>query len=92
MSKLRVLGVGVVGTLIPFLLMVGALRVISAGLAGIASTSEPVFASGLAWLLLGQALDAPQLVGGGLVVAGVVLAQLTRGSVAGESVAVEVAA
>jgi drug/metabolite transporter (DMT)-like permease len=89
---LRVLGVGLVGTLLPFLLMVTALRVISAGVAGIAATSEPVFASGLAWLLLGQALELPQLVGGALVVAGVVLAQVTRGGAAGESVAVEVAA
>ena len=89
---LRVLGVGLVGTLLPFLLMVTALRIISAGVAGIASTSEPVFASALAWLLLGQVLDLPQLIGGGLVVAGVVLAQITRRGAAGESVAVEVAA
>jgi drug/metabolite transporter (DMT)-like permease len=89
---LRVLGVGVVGTLIPFLLAVSAVRVISAAVAGIAATTEPVFASALAWLLLGQALGLPQLVGGGLVVAGVILAQLARGADAGESVTVEVAA
>lgn len=75
---LRVLGVGLVGTLFPFLLAVNALRVLSAALAGIAATTEPVFASGLAWLLLGQSLGVPQLVGGGLVVGGVVLAQLAR--------------
>ena len=89
---LRVLGVGVVGTLVPFMLAVSAVRVISAGVAGIAATTEPVFASGLAWLLLGQALGLPQLLGGGLVVVGVVLAQVARGSDAGESVTVEVAA
>lgn len=88
---LRVLGVGVVGTLIPFLLAVNAVRVISAGVAGIAATTEPVFGAGLAWLLLGQALGAPQLIGGGLVVTGVVLAQLARTSAGpGESSAVEV--
>ncbi len=75
---LRVLGVGLVGTLFPFLLAVNALRVLTAAVAGIAATTEPVFASGLAWLLLGQSLGAPQLVGGGLVVGGVVLAQLAR--------------
>jgi len=75
---LRVLGVGLVGTLLPFLLVVNALRLLSAAVAGIAATTEPVFAAGLAYLLLGQSLEAPQLVGGGLVVAGVVLAQLGR--------------
>jgi drug/metabolite transporter (DMT)-like permease len=75
---LRVLGVGLVGTLFPFALAVNALRVLSAAVAGIAATTEPVFASGLAWLLLGQSLGAPQLIGGGLVVGGVVLAQLAR--------------
>jgi drug/metabolite transporter (DMT)-like permease len=71
-----VLGVGLVGTLLPFALAVGAVRVISAATAGIAATSEPVFAAGFAWLLLGQHLAPAQLAGGALVVAGVVLAQL----------------
>jgi drug/metabolite transporter (DMT)-like permease len=71
-----VLGVGLVGTLLPFALAVGAVRVISAATAGIAATAEPVFAAGFAWLLLGQHLNPAQLAGGALVVAGVVLAQL----------------
>lgn len=71
-----VLGVGLVGTLLPFALAVGAVRVISAATAGIAATAEPVFAAGFAWLLLGQHLAPGQLAGGALVVAGVVLAQL----------------
>jgi drug/metabolite transporter (DMT)-like permease len=71
-----VLGVGLVGTLLPFALAVGAVRVISAATAGIAATAEPVFAAGFAWLLLGQHLSPAQLAGGALVVAGVVLAQL----------------
>ena len=90
-NTLRVLGVGVVGTLLPFLLVLAALRVISSALAGIAATFEPVFASGLAFLLLGQGLTVPQLLGGALVVVGVVLAQATRGEPA-ESIPVEVAA
>jgi drug/metabolite transporter (DMT)-like permease len=71
-----VLGVGLVGTLLPFALAVGAVRVISAATAGIAATAEPVFAAAFAWLLLGQHLTPAQLAGAGLVVAGVVLAQL----------------
>jgi drug/metabolite transporter (DMT)-like permease len=71
-----VLGVGLVGTLLPFALAVGALRVVSAATAGIAATAEPVFAAAFAWLLLGEHLTLAQLAGGALVVAGVVLAQL----------------
>jgi drug/metabolite transporter (DMT)-like permease len=71
-----VVGVGLVGTLLPFALAVGAVRVISAATAGIAATSEPVFAVAFAWVLLGQRLTPTQLAGAALVVAGVVLAQL----------------
>jgi drug/metabolite transporter (DMT)-like permease len=71
-----VVGVGLVGTLLPFALAVGAVRVISAATAGIAATSEPVFAAAFAWVLLGQHLNLAQLTGATLVVAGVVLAQL----------------
>ncbi len=74
----RVAAVGILGTLIPFALTVWALRILSSALAGIVTTTEPVLAAGLAWLLLGQALTAVQLIGGGLVVAGVVIAQLAR--------------
>lgn len=52
--------------------------VLPAAVAGIAATTEPVFATGLAWLLLNQSLGAAQLAGSGLVVGGVVLAQFAR--------------
>jgi drug/metabolite transporter (DMT)-like permease len=74
----RVLAVGLIGTLLPFALTVAALRWISSAVAGIATTTEPVLAAGLAWLLLGQALGPGQVLGGALVVAGVLAAQLTR--------------
>jgi len=80
---LAVAGVGLVGTLLPFALAVGAVRVISAASAGIAATSEPVFAAAFAWVLLDQRLAPPQLAGGALVVAGVVLAQLAAASSGG---------
>jgi drug/metabolite transporter (DMT)-like permease len=80
---LAVAGVGLVGTLLPFALAVGAVRVISAATAGIAATSEPVFAAAFAWVLLDQRLAPPQLAGGALVVAGVVLAQLAAASSGG---------
>ena len=80
---LAVLGVGVVGTLIPFALAVGAVRVISAAAAGIAATAEPVFAAAFAWLLLGQRLSAGQLAGGALVVAGVAVARVAAAAPSG---------
>lgn len=74
----RVLAIGLLGTLLPFALTVWALRIISSAVAGIATTTEPVLAALLAWVFLHQALAAPQLVGGALVVAGVLVAQLVR--------------
>jgi drug/metabolite transporter (DMT)-like permease len=74
----RVVAVGLLGTLLPFSLVVAALRWVSSAVAGIATTAEPVLAALLAWLLLGQALGSAQLVGGALVVGGVLAAQLAR--------------
>ena len=76
----RVLAVGLVGTLLPFALVVAALRLVTSAVAGIATTTEPVLAAALAWLLLDQSLGAGQLIGGALVVAGVLAAQLTSRS------------
>jgi drug/metabolite transporter (DMT)-like permease len=72
---LAVLGVGIVGTLIPFFLAVAAVRVLSPVAAGIAATVEPPFAAAFAWLFLGQHLTLVQVLGGLLVLVGVVLAQ-----------------
>lgn len=74
----RVVAVGLLGTLLPFGLVVAALRWISSAVAGIATTAEPVLAALLAWLFLGQVLSVPQVIGAGLVIAGVLIAQMTR--------------
>jgi drug/metabolite transporter (DMT)-like permease len=87
---LAVLGVGVVGTLVPFLLAVDAVPVLSPATAGIAATVEPPAAAAFAWLFLAQHLSADQIAGGLLVLAGIVLAQL-RPPVAREALAVEIA-
>jgi drug/metabolite transporter (DMT)-like permease len=84
---LSVLGVGIVGTLIPFSLAVWALRVLPPATAGIAATVEPPFAAAFAWLFLGQHLSLVQIAGGILILAGVVLAQ--RALVMPEALAVE---
>ena len=71
---LAILGVGLVGTLLPFFLAVGAVRVLYPATAGIAAMVEPPAAALFAWIFLGQHLSLVQLAGGTLVVAGVALA------------------
>lgn len=68
----------VLGTIVPFGLMVGALRHIAATRAGIVAMLEPVAASIVAWLWLGEALGGLQLIGGAIVLGGVLLAQTAR--------------
>ena len=68
----------VLGTIVPFGLLVASLRFLPATRAAIAAMIEPVAATVVAWLWLGEALGAAQLGGGALVLAGIVLAQTAR--------------
>ena len=68
-------GVVLVGTLIPFVLMLTAVRHVPASRAGVVATLEPVLAAMIAWPVHGEALAAPQIAGGLLVVAAVVWVQ-----------------
>lgn len=61
----------VFGTLVPFGLYLAGLRWISAAHANITSTIEPVVAAAGAYVVLGEALAWPQLLGGLLVLSGV---------------------
>jgi drug/metabolite transporter (DMT)-like permease len=71
-------GVVVVGTLLPFVAMVAALRLIPASRAGVVATLEPVLGAAFAWVLLDESLAAVQVAGGLLVVAAVVWVQANR--------------
>jgi drug/metabolite transporter (DMT)-like permease len=71
-------GVAVIGTLIPFLLMVSALRHLPAPRVAVVATLEPVLASVLAWALLDQALSLTQISGGVVVLAAVAWVQSHR--------------
>ena len=68
----------VVGTMITFSLLTGALRHVSATRASIVATLEPVLATVVAWLWLGETFGTAQLVGGAVVLAGIFLAQTAR--------------
>jgi len=66
------------GTIVPFGLLVGALRHISATRAGIVAMLEPVAGTLVAWAWLGESLAGLQLVGAAIVLASIFLAQSAR--------------
>ena len=68
----------VFGTIVPFGLVVGALRHIPATRVGIVAMLEPVVASAVAYAWLDEALGGVQIVGGCVVLAGILLAQTAR--------------
>jgi drug/metabolite transporter (DMT)-like permease len=68
----------VIGTMVTFSLLVGALRHISATKASIVASLEPVVATVIAWAWLGETFGATQLIGGAVVIAGILVAQSAR--------------
>jgi drug/metabolite transporter (DMT)-like permease len=73
-----VLWVVVLGAIVPFSLIVGALRHVSATRVGVAAMLEPVVATVVAWLWLQESLAPVQVAGAVVVLAGIVLAQTAR--------------
>jgi len=68
----------VLGTIVPFALVVAALQRISATRAGITAMLEPVLAIAIAWAWLGESLDVVQVSGAAVTLAGVSLALSSR--------------
>ena len=68
----------VLGTIVPFFLIVGSMRHITATRAGIVAMIEPVVASVVAYAWLGETLSGTTLIGGAVVLCGIVLAQTAR--------------
>jgi drug/metabolite transporter (DMT)-like permease len=68
----------VVGTIVPFFLLVSALRHLPATRVGIIAMLEPVVATIVAWAWLEESLSAIQLVGAAVVLGAIVLAQTAR--------------
>jgi len=66
------------GTIVPFFLLVSALRQLPATRVAIIAMLEPVVATIVAWAWLGESLRAPQLGGALIVLAAIVLAQTAR--------------
>ena len=72
------LGVIIVGTLLPFICVVAALRHLPAPRAAVAATLEPVLAAVFAWWLHDEHLALVQLTGGALVLGAVLWVQSHR--------------
>jgi len=68
----------VVGTIVPFLLLVGALRHISATRVALTAMFEPVAGALVAYAWLGEELSGLQITGGAVVLAGILIAQSAR--------------
>ena len=66
------------GTVAPFLLVLGSLRRIGAQRAGIVGTTEPLWAALIGLALLGETFTPTQAVGGLVVLAGVIVAETAR--------------
>lgn len=72
--------VGAVGTTLGYAFGVMAVPRVGARLASFIGLSEVLFALGFAWLLLGEAPSAVQIVGGAVLLAGVVLVRMDAGA------------
>lgn len=68
----------VLGSIVPYLLVAGALRHLPATSVGIIGMAEPVLAAAVAWVTLGEQLNAAQLTGGAVLLIGVGLAETAR--------------
>ena len=68
----------VIGTVVPFFLLVSALRHLSATRVGIIAMLEPVVATIVAWAWLKESLGAAQLIGAAVVLGAILLAQTAR--------------
>ena len=66
------------GTVVPFAAETSAMRWVPATTVSVLATAEPIAAGAVAWWLFGETAAAVQLVGALLVIAGIVLALLSR--------------
>ena len=74
-----IIWIGVLGSFAPMFFSYVALGHLNATGVGIISTAETIFAFAFGYLWLGEKVETLQLAGGILVVAGIVVAQISRG-------------
>lgn len=66
----------VLSTAVAYLLSINALRLLPANVASVLALCEPIVATVLAWLVLGQALTLAQVIGAAVLLAGATVVQL----------------
>lgn len=72
------------GTVVPFLLVLGAIGELGATRVGLVGMAEPVGAGIVAWIVLGEVLTPLQLAGAAVVLIGIALAETARRQPAAE--------
>ena len=75
---LMVLWIIVLGSVVPFLLVLLAVARLGPARVGLIGMLEPVGAAVIAWILLGESLNTAQVVGSLIVLAGIMLAETAR--------------
>ena len=73
-----ILWIVVIGTVIPYLLTVTAIRELSASTSSVIGMIEPIFAGAIAWWLLSEAFTTIQLIGCAVVLIGIYFADKAR--------------
>jgi drug/metabolite transporter (DMT)-like permease len=66
------------GTVVPFSLVVLSMQHLRASQASVVGMTEPIIATAIAWLALGEVLSPVQLAGAAIVLGGILLAELNR--------------
>ena len=72
------LWVVVLGTVVPFAMLLAGVKRVGADGATVTAMIEPIVAGAIAWALLSQALSLSEMVGGLIVLAAVAFAQISR--------------
>jgi drug/metabolite transporter (DMT)-like permease len=73
-----ILWIILMGTILPYVLVLSGLKHLSASTSSVIGMLEPVVAGGFAWWWLSEFLTPIQLVGGAVVIAGIILADRVR--------------
>lgn len=73
-----ILYIGVMGTLIPFGLFLEGINLIRSTRASITATLEPITAGIISYIFLNEILEIPQITGGVIVIASIILLQLNQ--------------
>jgi len=68
----------IMGTIVPYLLVVNGIKLLSASTSSVMGMAEPVLAGVFAWIWLSENWSGIQLIGGVVVITGIVLADKAR--------------